>query len=776
MAEESQGTRANMAMPLLIFPLFLGLLSVTQLVNVTHVDGLADDFTGMILQAVSGNESYGVPYGVVEKHDGAWILVNATLPEGNYTLNVLSSPDSAPPSFSSADPFITEVTSQEGLLPDFSNLIVQYEKPGGEASDIPYVFVGLEPGSWAIIALERAPLGDENIIFSARIDEAAPAENESPDDSPEPDSEASAPQPEPPGENPLADGGDAGAPGENDTAMNGIDGDIGVPEPPVNSTELPPGDYTIIEVNETGGAIGLYADIESLMNESANETQETGLFVASPPQGGKITLDVPKSWAGGIKGVAFTIRGSGGRAFPAEISLSRGGVTRALSLGAMSHEIGLPDGRYDITIRPVNNQSKGFDERPPAPIMQMKLEGVELSEGAGLDLGLEYLSPNALPFGKSARQAFAIDPTKLNFASGEVSVLARGSELYKCAEWDFESRLCNGEWLKQMDLTPGEIYTIIIGPDDPAWAEYNVTYGAPRCANSSSPCYANSSMLQSRDSLLTPEPNQPNTLDACTDGTLGTYLTDESVENITVTSLNSSTFNAGDTVNVTATVYCFDTVIRVAGKRVPPAEITPYTLGKHSEYQEGCWDPCLCLLHIARPVVGGFGLVKLRTTPLFDEYAVVGVDWRIMHPATTPAAPRVHGAGFYLIGGEVALVHRLRLDLAFGADPPARFDSGLIPGGSNFPAIDVAISDNNFYCYNHAFFLHAKPASTAVGDINCDGSVTFADIDPFVLALAGRDVYEPALADCGWLSADCNTYGAVDCADIDAFVALLAGD
>lgn len=61
------------------------------------------------------------------------------------------------------------------------------------------------------------------------------------------------------------------------------------------------------------------------------------------------------------------------------------------------------------------------------------------------------------------------------------------------------------------------------------------------------------------------------------------------------------------------------------------------------------------------------------------------------------------------------------------------------------------------------------------GDTDCDGAVTFSDIDPFVLALSGQAAYEAAYPDCDWLSADCNGDGLVSFADIDAFVVLLAG-
>lgn len=61
-----------------------------------------------------------------------------------------------------------------------------------------------------------------------------------------------------------------------------------------------------------------------------------------------------------------------------------------------------------------------------------------------------------------------------------------------------------------------------------------------------------------------------------------------------------------------------------------------------------------------------------------------------------------------------------------------------------------------------------------VGDMNCDGVLNFADIDPFVLAMSNRKAYQ-ALHNCNYWLADINGDGAVDFADIDAFVAALTG-
>jgi hypothetical protein len=62
------------------------------------------------------------------------------------------------------------------------------------------------------------------------------------------------------------------------------------------------------------------------------------------------------------------------------------------------------------------------------------------------------------------------------------------------------------------------------------------------------------------------------------------------------------------------------------------------------------------------------------------------------------------------------------------------------------------------------------------GDLNCDGLVTAADIDPFVVALTGgADAYAAAFPDCRYDNADVNGDGTVSAADIDGFVSLLTG-
>ncbi len=62
------------------------------------------------------------------------------------------------------------------------------------------------------------------------------------------------------------------------------------------------------------------------------------------------------------------------------------------------------------------------------------------------------------------------------------------------------------------------------------------------------------------------------------------------------------------------------------------------------------------------------------------------------------------------------------------------------------------------------------------GDLNCDGSVDFGDINPFVLALSsGETTYYNAYPDCHYYNGDINTDGDVGFGDINPFVSVLSG-
>jgi hypothetical protein len=95
------------------------------------------------------------------------------------------------------------------------------------------------------------------------------------------------------------------------------------------------------------------------------------------------------------------------------------------------------------------------------------------------------------------------------------------------------------------------------GQNGPQDAVYDGGLGAPRCAVAGSECDS-LALLDGRDGVG-PEPNQPNTLDSCTDGTSGSYHNDESNDRIVVKTLDGYDFTEGATVQIDATVWAWST-------------------------------------------------------------------------------------------------------------------------------------------------------------------------------------------------------------------------
>ncbi len=75
---------------------------------------------------------------------------------------------------------------------------------------------------------------------------------------------------------------------------------------------------------------------------------------------------------------------------------------------------------------------------------------------------------------KDIVNSYAIDPTQLSFDNATVTVTARGIELWKCKDWDFNQQLCQGSWVKLQDITPGKNYTFLLNAQDPGFAETGV--------------------------------------------------------------------------------------------------------------------------------------------------------------------------------------------------------------------------------------------------------------------------------------------------------------
>lgn len=72
---------------------------------------------------------------------------------------------------------------------------------------------------------------------------------------------------------------------------------------------------------------------------------------------------------------------------------------------------------------------------------------------------------------KQTLQTYAIDPEDLSFTNATLKITAKGSELYKCALWNFTTQTCNGDWVLHKRITPGQEYEVLITPNDPAYGE-----------------------------------------------------------------------------------------------------------------------------------------------------------------------------------------------------------------------------------------------------------------------------------------------------------------
>src|SRR6266581_1606835 len=170
------------------------------------------------------------------------------------------------------------------------------------------------------------------------------------------------------------------------------------------------------------------------------------------------------------------------------------------------------------------------------------------------------------------------------------------------------------------------------------------------------------------------------------------------------------------TISVNGQV-CFDTVFEVSASPVPLDQIHPYCLLEGSTFQRGCFEACDCAIGPLDPIIGTFALVPLDSTPLFREFAVVNVRWLVLDPSDRLP---VRGFGTYKVGGEFAVQHQLKLLLKVDREDSALFDRGLVPGGGNFPRIDIPISRSGAVCFDTVIDIHAAPVviSLTKGSLN----------------------------------------------------------
>ena len=141
----------------------------------------------------------------------------------------------------------------------------------------------------------------------------------------------------------------------------------------------------------------------------------------------------------------------------------------------------------------------------------------------------------------------------------------------------------------------------------------------------------------------------------------------------------------------------------------PAAPASPgglYRLTPQSSFEEGCFDPCMCIAHYYDSLMGTFRMTPGAPDPLFQVFDITEVNWFV-----PVLGLRVTGSGTYRIGGEFARMHQLQLTLLVADRESQSYDSGLLLGGAEFPAINLSIAMNSMICHDTVFHVQAKPVA-----------------------------------------------------------------
>ncbi|MEW6749177.1 MAG: right-handed parallel beta-helix repeat-containing protein, partial [Candidatus Micrarchaeota archaeon] len=415
-----------------LLPFTIGLLFLAQPFNLTHIEGLNDDFSNMLIKVTTENSSYDASYAITGMEPGQWAAMEVEVPEGQYILNVLA--DVGSDGFNTdADPRIIEISYDPLFATDFSNMLIHLSSSYGDVP-VAYTVIGMSEGEWVLIALERAPEPDETIDILAMAAEYAPPSSETQPEAEAPPENQTSVDPTA-AEAPVPDG-----PGIVEEAESGLEGDAAenvtwpiapVPERGIPQSETPEIDGPVPEIPEPD------AQMPALPPQAAAHIPDKAAIHAAISE--NITLDLQIiGHDGNPAGTAYKMGESerhGGRSYgvvilPEQMSISYVVIDDLDEMSAYAGLISIDDVPEDI----------------PAP------DGIQWSE------------------------VYAIDPSTVSFSKGSLTAVASGNALFKCKDWDLGARVCNGTWkLVRKDLASGQEYSIPIGPEDPAFGEANVT-------------------------------------------------------------------------------------------------------------------------------------------------------------------------------------------------------------------------------------------------------------------------------------------------------------
>ena len=121
--------------------------------------------------------------------------------------------------------------------------------------------------------------------------------------------------------------------------------------------------------------------------------------------------------------------------------------------------IDIPKGKYNIKVKLQNS-----------PIQEITFNDIDVTQNITDFIKID--NPSEVD---GFVEVYVIDPTQFNFTRATVTGIAVGDSLYKCKDWDFVNQICTGNWAKIMDLTPGQEYSFVLTPEDPAYAQMPIT-------------------------------------------------------------------------------------------------------------------------------------------------------------------------------------------------------------------------------------------------------------------------------------------------------------
>lgn len=175
-----------------------------------------------------------------------------------------------------------------------------------------------------------------------------------------------------------------------------------------------------------------------------------------------LIIDLPDGYTNETLIINETIEDANGNPIEAIIELidtGSGEVDTNTTSGKVEN---ISAGSYDIKITPVNSVIK-----------QILIHDVDVTDDI-----LEIVDIDDPPETEQFQPSvYAVDPSRATFGFEyiNVSLVAEGRHLFKCANWDYHARNCTDDrWKKIQTIYPGNDYTVqITSPLDPGFGESN---------------------------------------------------------------------------------------------------------------------------------------------------------------------------------------------------------------------------------------------------------------------------------------------------------------